>query len=213
MIKININDFDKPKKTPINIWKEIFTKQRELIDEYKKIEDMGSLLEETYKNIDTGFGQKWIKDFAWRVTEEIAEALEAKAVFAEASLEDDKELIQLSFSHYAEEMIDALHFLTELTIIAGYDETIFKNEVLPFITSQKEWEIVYKLGVMCNCLKNKPWKQSEMLTDRPKFKLYLQQVWLNYIAIMNYNNIFVEDIYDLYFRKHSVNKFRIRSKY
>lgn len=206
---MNINDFDKPEEMPENIWKAIFDKQRELAEKYKVIEGMGTLLEEK-DNINTAFGQKWIKDFSWRVTEEITEALEAKKL-----LDPDSDELDTSqeYLHYTEEMIDALHFLTELTIIAGYDEKLFTGSVLPELTEDNEWEIVYQLGLMCNCLKNKPWKQTQMFTDKPKFEKYLRQAWLSYIVVMYEQDISIQDIYNLYFKKNSVNQFRIRSKY
>lgn len=200
MFNLNIENFDEPEIIPVNIWKSIFDKQREIANKYKDIENMGTLLDEK-DNVNTAFGQKWIKDFSWRVTEEIAEALEAKN-------------IQHSL-HYQEEMIDALHFLTELTIIAGFDEKLFLDPAIKEvqIVGKTEWEIVYYLGLMCNCLKNKPWKQTQMLTDKEKFKTNLILVWKFYIAIMDRENLYEKDIYCLYHKKNNVNQFRIRSKY
>ena len=207
---MNINDVEiNNEPLPTDIWKAIFSRQRELAEKYSEIEGMGTLLQETHKNIQTSFGQRWIKDFAWRVTEEITEALEAKKQIAFAS----SELVEQLSLHYQEEMIDALHFLTELTIIAGYDEKLFSHSVLPDLTPMNEWEIVYRLGLMCNCLKNKPWKQTQMMTDTSKFEEYLRQTWLYYIQVMFKQGITILDIYDLYFKKNAVNKFRIRSKY
>ena len=207
---MNINDFDKPEEMPSNIWKAIFDKQREIALKYAEIEGMGTLLQEK-DNINTAVGQKWIKDFAWRVTEEIAEALEAKRMMEDEHgyLKDDADEIK---QHYFEEMIDALHFLTELTIIAGYDETLSMSCIIKDYET-KEWEIVYRLGIMCNCLKNKPWKQTQMLTDKQKFEKYLGQAWSYFKENLYNEGLEDEDIYNLYFKKNEVNKFRIRSKY
>lgn len=208
---MNVNDFENTEGVPKDVWKAIFNKQRELAVKYKDIEGMGTLLDETHKNIQTSFGQRWIKDFAWRVTEEIAEALEAKRIAANYLSGEVKEQAEL---HYLEEMIDALHFLTELTIIAGYDEHIFTETVLPSMDGKDEWETIYYLGIMCNTLKNKPWKQTQMLTDKTKFEKYLQTAWGYFIATLFVNGLHdVEDIYNLYFKKNQVNQFRIRSKY
>lgn len=204
---MNINDIDKPESIPENIWKAIFEKQKEVALKYSDIEGMGNLLNET-DNIQTANGQKWIKDFSWRVTEEIAEALEAKSLHFEKNAPDED---SQEWVHYQEEMIDALHFLTELTIIAGYNEELFRHEVLP--DSESEWKTIYYLGLMCNCLKNKPWKQTQMLTDRQKFEKYLKETWLYFIATLYEEKFTREDIYNFYFKKNEVNKFRIRSKY
>jgi len=193
---VNISDIEAEHEVPENVMKAIFEKQMDLALKYKDIEDMGDLLETTKNNINTAKGQKWIKDFSWRVTEEICEALEAKPVSKE---------------HYLEEITDALHFLTELSIIAGYDEQIV-DVIFPH-ENKNEMYCVYFLGIMCNTLKNKPWKQTQMLTDRPKFEKYLRSAWRELIGIYYASEYTMNDIYIIYMKKHGVNQFRIRSKY
>lgn len=51
-------------------------------------------------NLDDKRGQARIKDFSWRITEEIGEALDA--------MENESALL-----HFHEELVDGLHFLTE----------------------------------------------------------------------------------------------------
>jgi len=196
---MNINDVETPKEAPIeskDIWNAIFNKQRELAIKYQEIENMGDLFDTTDTNIDTAKGQKWIKDFAWRVTEELAEAYEAKDIDPE---------------HYKEELIDALHFLVELNLIAGVQ--VFKPTYMLTPSSVVSWDVVYPLGLMCNTLKNKPWKQTQMLTDRKEFFKYLQQTWDNMFALLRKEIGSEEAIYLYYFKKNEVNKFRQRSKY
>lgn len=194
---MNINDVTENIEVPENIWDAIFEKQIELAKKYSEIEGMGDLLYTVENNINTAKGQKWIKDFAWRFTEELAEAYEAK--------DEDEE-------HYAEELIDALHFLVEMTIIAGYDEKIVTaynivgTEPLP-------WHSIYMLGLMCNTLKNKPWKQTQMLTDKPKFEKLLGLTWSNFKYLLNNELGPDEVIFLYYFKKNAVNQFRQRSKY
>lgn len=193
---VNISDMETEHEVPVNVMEGIFAKQMDLAMKYKDIEGMGDLLDTTPDNINTAKGQKWIKDFAWRVTEEIAEALEAKPISKE---------------HYLEEITDALHFLTELTIIAGYDAAIV--DVMFPHENKNEMHTVYFLGVMCNTLKNKPWKQTQMLTDRPKFEKHLRSAWRELLGIFYANGFSLEDVYIIYMKKHGVNQFRIRSKY
>ena len=64
-----------------------------------------------------------------------------------------------------------------------------------------------------NCLKNKPWKQTHMLTDEPKFKNYIIKAFLGIIGIYIDNEYSEKDMYNLYFKKNAVNQFRQRSKY
>ena len=43
---------------------------------------------------------------------------------------------------------------------------------------------VMHIGMTCNCLKNKPWKQSNMITDKEAFYKSLGATWLSYISIL-----------------------------
>ncbi len=192
---MNINDIKDEIEIPDNIWETIFEHQLKLAEKYNEIEGMGDLLETLDSNIHTAKGQKWIKDFAWRCTEELAEA--------------DEALRGGHDEHFKEELIDALHFLTEMTIIAGY------KKIDPIYLQEKPdfWEITYELGLMCNCLKNKPWKQSQMMTDAKKFESHLVKAWFNFYTFLHNNGLSDQDIYKIYFKKKEVNKFRIKSKY
>ena len=145
------------------------------------------------------FGQHRIKDFAWRITEELMEAYEAYIL-------SDKE-------HTYEELADALHFMAELCLICG-----IPREGLDF-ELRAEWSeseldecmlsTVLQLGLACNCLKNKPWKQTQMLTDVEKFNFHIYVAFESLMSCFAAAGIeFEEDIYDLYFRKNKVNQFR-----
>lgn len=198
----------------------IFNRQKELMEKYHDIEKRSGLLqtEECPINLDDKRGQARIKDFAWRVTEEVGEALESFVY-------EHNEL------HFKEELIDGLHFLTELTILSGLNETeIIEGEEGKYLeTLVNDWEEVWKyssptidtlvtkfichLGMMCNCLKNKPWKQSHMRTDKNNFYDLLKKVWKDYIALLVYANMDAEAITEIYLKKSQVNKFRQRSNY
>lgn len=205
----------------------IFTRQKSLMGKYHDIELKSGLLqtEDCPVNLDDKRGQARIKDFSWRVTEELGEALDARS----------------NKDHYQEELIDGLHFLTELTILAGKDydsilpqgtplydsdhlEDLVENarEVISRRASQGEngysleyWvsKFIENLGMMCNCLKNKPWKQSMMKTDREAFYSRLSEVWVIYITILVVSGMNAQDIADIYLKKSQVNQFRQRSNY
>jgi dimeric dUTPase (all-alpha-NTP-PPase superfamily) len=215
----------------------IFTRQKELMEKYHGIEERSGLFQtsDCPVNLDDKRGQARIKDFSWRVTEELGEALDAKK---------DEE-------HYQEELIDGLHFLTELTILAGKDyntishfspseeeedylgmlysdgmeqvESMNKQYnmnltvgAFAFTTAQftiQVTQFINDLGMMCNCLKNKPWKQSQMLTDKKAFQLQLERVWVSYMAILHCSEMTPKDIVNIYLKKSQVNKFRQRSNY
>ena len=202
--------------------KAIFTRQKSLMDKYHDIELKSGLLqtEDCPVNLDDKRGQARIKDFSWRVTEELGEALDAKA----------------TKDHYQEGLIDGLHFLTELTILAGKDyDTILPKGVAPYREDHLEdlvenalevidrygqsslelyvAKFIENLGMMCNCLKNKPWKQSMMKTDQEAFYDRLAEVWVLYITILVFSGMTAQDIADTYLKKSQVNQFRQRSNY
>ena len=205
-----------------DLLKAIFDRQKSLMGKYHDIELKSGLLqtEDCPVNLDDKRGQARIKDFSWRVTEELGEALDART----------------NKDHYQEELIDGLHFLTELTILAGkdyntilpintpaYDEDHLRdlvenanevisrklNDTLDFWVSR----FIEQLAMMCNCLKNKPWKQSMMKTDREAFYNRLAEVWVCYITILVVSGMGAEDIANVYLKKSQVNIFRQRSNY
>lgn len=192
----------------------IFDRQKELMEKYHHIEFKSGLMqtEDCPVNLDDKRGQARIKDFSWRITEEVGEALDAIT----------NESGESALLHFHEELVDGLHFLTEMTILTGYD--------LPEYTTLKDLieegsyrdcytlndlvsDHVCYLGMMCNCLKNKPWKQSMMKTNKENFYKHLKLVWSNYIAILTSQDLTEEEITDLYLRKSQVNQFRVRSNY
>lgn len=192
----------------------IFDRQKELMEKYHDIEFKSGLMqtEDCPVNLDDKRGQARIKDFAWRITEEVGEALDAI----------ENESGESALLHFHEELVDGLHFLTEMTILTGYD--------LPEYTTLKDLieegsyrdcytlndlvsDHVMYLGMTCNCLKNKPWKQSMMKTNKENFYKHLKLVWSNYVAILTSQDLTEEEITDLYLRKSQVNQFRQRSNY
>lgn len=204
----------KKEKTNKESLRAIFDRQKELMEKYHDIEFKSGLMqtEDCPVNLDDKRGQARIKDFAWRITEEIGEALDAI----------ENESGESALLHFHEELVDGLHFLTEMTILTGYD--------LPEYTTLKDLieegsyrdcytlndlvsDHVMYLGMMCNCLKNKPWKQTMMKTNKENFYKHLKLVWSNYIAILTSQDLTEEEITDLYLRKSQVNQFRQRSNY
>lgn len=204
-----------------DLLKAIFDRQKSLMGKYHDIELKSGLLqtEDCPVNLDDKRGQARIKDFSWRVTEELGEALDAKT----------------SKEHYQEELIDGLHFLTELTILAGKDyNTIFpqgipvynEDHLKDLVENARDllrindrslnyWvsHFIEQLAMMCNCLKNKPWKQSMMKTDQEAFYRRLMEVWICYITILVTSGLSAEDIASVYLKKSQVNQFRQRSNY
>ena len=157
---MNINDID-TKEVPTlpnhdTAWIEaIFKRQKHLHDKYKPIEHASgiglAIIQDVPFSLDDKRWQYVLKDYAWRVTEELAEA-------GEAVLEGNPD-------HHIEELIDALHFYTELMIMTGYDTVVIKMSS----SSVGKFHVVQSLGLAMNCLKQKPWKQHHFQTDMTLF--------------------------------------------
>ena len=200
----------------------IFDRQKELMSKYHDIEKRSGLLqtEDCPVNLDDKKGQARIKDFAWRITEEVGEALDA--LYGD----NDRE-------HFTEELVDGLHFLVELTILAGFEAQDIVSLVIR--TGEPSGDslnaicecvghnsqslsgditsLIRGLGMMCNTLKNKPWKQSHMKTDKEVFMERLGEVWGAYTCILFKGLGSSDAIADIYLKKSQVNKFRQRSNY
>ena len=204
----------KKEKTNKESLRAIFDRQKELMEKYHDIEFRSGLMqtEDCPVNLDDKRGQARIKDFSWRITEEIGEALDAI----------ENESGESALLHFHEELVDGLHFLTEMTILTGYDlpEYTTLKDLIEEVSNRDFYSLndlvsdhVMYLGMMCNCLKNKPWKQSMMKTNKENFYKHLKLVWSNYIAILTSQDLTEEEITDLYLRKSQVNQFRVRSNY
>jgi dimeric dUTPase (all-alpha-NTP-PPase superfamily) len=208
----------------------IFNKQRSLMEKYEEIEQKNGLLQTKAIPVDLHdrFGQARLKDFSWRFTEELAEALEAYEIHPEL------------IDHVHEEIVDGLHFLTEMTILSGVTPANILEAICPANFNDKLDVLFMKaiidtsshkipdgivgikiamadtigsLGCVCNTLKNKPWKNTHMLTDENLYRKHLFNTWKNFIKLCLAYGITAQRLDDLYFRKSEVNKFRIRSNY
>lgn len=202
----------------------IFARQAELKEKYHHIEESQGvgygLLKGGTFDINEIRSQCLLKDLAWRVVEEITEATEAQAHNDEI--------------HFREELADALHFLTELCIQVGIgpDQIYIDPELIrgyiaanpnedsldilfrcPYVDkSNNPYKTVEHIGLAMNCLKQKPWKQTHILTDVKKFEGHLidaYRVFCKYLRCY----MTADTAFDFYFKKSKVNDFRIKSNY
>lgn len=201
----------------------VFERQRELMEKYELIESRNGLLQTSDIPVDVHdkHGQARLKDMAWRVTEELTEAAEALLEHQEVP------------NHFLEEVSDAFHFLVEFTILAGMSSKSFeginikdgldrlfegaKIMAAPHTSNddilRKVYFVIHYLGLGCNCLKNKPWKQTQQLTDRVKFIGHITQTWISFIDMAHRAGFTSDTLFAMYFKKSEVNKFRQRSHY
>lgn len=199
---MNIHDISEVVNDGRPIVEQIFDAQRKLMEKYHGIEIANGLRLDTSVPVDINShkGQYVIKDFCWRVTEELMESEEAYA---------NGDIV-----HAREEAADALHFLSELCILSGMgcsDISLVGHS--GDIFSDEAYDVIYHLGMAANCLKNKPWKQSQMLTDKVRYRSNITIAYISMGRVFSALELDEKGIFDFYFKKNKVNQFRQRSKY
>ena len=211
---MNINDVDDSKVPEVIELKWFFDQQEELLRKYIPIEVGHIATTDCPVNIDSQEGQIRLKEEMWRVTEELMEAYEEFMKYGNTE-------------HFKEELIDGLHFLLELLILAGIHSAIIERYLegqnfkdayndIPKYGELNSWYIhkpIYFLGMSGNCLKQKPWKQTHQLTDKDKLANNLFWAFETYLMCCHHFEITPDMLFQLYFKKNAVNQFRIRSKY
>lgn len=208
---MNILDYKAEPYVEGELWKSIFKKQNALLEKYKDIEK----LPEWPMSLNIRHSQVVIKDFLWRVTEEVSESYET-ILDLNTQVFDPETGLEL---HQIEELIDGLHFFIELAILVGLDEewaqTTAKAELNEkYLSVNEGYLMLYaRLGLIGNTLKNKPWKQSFVPTDYEKFHELFTNAFIEYIRLFNTLGVDEKILWDFYSRKNQVNQFRQRSQY
>lgn len=136
---MNINDIETEAPTDGDKLENIFDRQRELENRYEGIETKNGYPPPTSTDLDDPARQRYLKDAAYRVVEELSEAT--------------------------------------------------------------------------NCLKNKPWKSSPILTDKVHFYEEVSDAFHFFVRFCINAGLDADDLYRLYFKKSEVNKFRQESNY
>lgn len=75
------------------------------------------------------------------------------------------------------------------------------------------WRVTEEIGEAMSCLKNKPWKTTQVLTDVDHYEEELIDALHFFIELLLLSGITAERVFELYMRKHEVNQFRQRSAY
>jgi len=81
------------------------------------------------------------------------------------------------------------------------------------VMKQYLWDITYYLQIARNTLKNKPWKQTEMMTDLNQYEKALCNATMALFKFFYFAGFTKESIYLIYYKKNKVNQFRIKSNY
>lgn len=93
--------------------------------------------------------------------------------------------------------------------IGGIANEVKVTRVYPLLS----WEVTYHLQLARNALKNKPWKQSQMVSDRRVFGEEMLKAYAWFIGLTTAMGLDSANLLALYIRKNHINWFRIRSKY
>lgn len=194
---------------------QIWNLQLELLQDYKKIEK----LPEWPVQLDLRASQTLLKDFIGRVVEELAEA--------------DEHQRHSRTALFKEELADALHFLTEtLIFVMPLEEVYTRAKLFTYWDKAKDfisvcqlepgrghslqiwfWETTYHLKLAANALKNKPWKQTEMRAQSTIFKDHLIRALIVFLEGYHMVGMRKKEIFEEYYKKNQINRFRINSKY
>ena len=75
------------------------------------------------------------------------------------------------------------------------------------------WDVTYHLNIARNFLKNKPWKQSQMMTNEEAYQEELVKAFICMMGAFYEMGIDDANLYYIYFKKHMVNRFRQKSLY
>ncbi len=205
---MNVNDVERYEVQTGDRLSAIFARQKELLERYEPIERENGLLHaERPLDLHDRRSQARLKDAAWRVTEEVAEAVEAYM----AGDED----------HAREEVADAFHFLVELAILSETPDVPTLDDLFDGEFRERgedevmiaAADLMTRLGIAMNCLKNKPWKQTHMLTDVARYQGNVVNTFHAAVRLAKSMGMDEGSFFDMYFRKSEVNRFRQRSAY
>ena len=69
------------------------------------------------------------------------------------------------------------------------------------------------MNISRNFLKNKPWKQSQMMTNESAYQEEIVKSFILFLGTLNIMGVNGSNLYYIYFKKNKINQFRIKSKY
>lgn len=207
-----------------SLFKAMFKCQHELAIKYEPIERRNGFWHpgRLMPHIDDAKLQHFLKDMFWRTTEELAEAYECvDSIDSEWRFKIDSDA---NIRHFFEELADAMHFLIEASVYVQISyasiDAIWNSQKAAVtkpldvsLVSRDVLAIVMRLGLSANCLKNKPWKETQMPTDLIVFRQKLLKAWESVCLMWHNLGCDIDELYVLYKKKNTVNLFRQRTKY
>lgn len=230
---VNINDFDKSVVPTVTSDKDmldlIFDAQREHTSKYIPIEVRNNLCWDPSVpvEIDSGRGQARLKDFFYRTIEELTEADQARDLhitLVAHVIEELGDALHFLVETYIlagmspQDVVDELvaqDFLTVDKLAADKLVSLYPSAQpgtgnYPFgvMFQLGCWGVVRSLGDAGNFLKQKPWKQTHQYTDVKRFRATLSWGLPRLLGLCHTLGASAEDVFEVYFKKTAVNKFR-----
>jgi len=203
---MNTNDFQPLEYNPDNCWKIMFDKQKEVFKKYLEVEK-SDWNEEDF-SVDCLQDQELLKEFAWRIVEELTEMTE--------DIEHK--------DHYLEELVDSMNFLIELMIIYGWDKPFYDWQHVPYAHFDKTklsadhvivsiYSVIEAVGQAMNLLKNRKWKEQHYLVDLYKFEPRLKKIFTSFNLLVNELGVTEKMLFEVWSQKLQVNAMRLETKY
>jgi hypothetical protein len=118
----------------------MFQLQKNLVNHYITIEG----LPEYPIDMNEKAGQRLIKDFVRRFTEELSEAYTELILATQAVEINNREQAMIHVEYYNEEIADATHFLMEILIYCGLDSASIDDMLGEFFNDHADLKNLYK---------------------------------------------------------------------
>lgn len=212
-----------------NYFQSIWEAQVKLMEDYKEIENW----EVTWPlNLNVKSNQLLIKDMVARAVEELAEAYEALLEGNQANyfeeLADATHFIVETLVLVGCKVPDLNRGLRKVVFdITGEDKPsgvpldpikamskVNYHSINDLNVDSWMWKVTYHLNLSRNALRNKPWKQTEMMYNKEEFFSQLSQGFALFIlGFLSHPGVGLKSFFAEYYKKNIINRFRINSKY
>lgn len=200
---------------------QIFTRQAEYLRTLKPIYQANGFSQKCYfpYAINSREAQEEFRLLAWRITEEVFEALQEWDKGAER--DTDK---------YREEVSDVMHFLVELAICCGITTTEFATGENAALLSDEDYlELSFRrvqmypnrmeareawgaflttLAHMMMEFRQRPWRTDDRPSDFERIKFHMGVTWFAFCAACVATGVQAPTLYSHYFAKSDINEER-----
>lgn len=176
--------------------------------------------------------QEQFRLLAWRITEEVYEALAALKQYNNPEISEDLK------TAFTEEMADVLHFLIELALVTGVSEfelitglegrvrtaecdedmlsglflTIRETPAFKRIGPDYHSVLLGSLAETMMTFRQRPWRTDNRPTDRGAFVHSLAKTFIVFIISCLQNGLTADSLYEAFFLKAKINDERIKAQ-